>query len=95
MGSGRKKRRGVGEKRDTKEKGERSGRIAGGRREGVRSRARNKDWVLVSIIGQDLLGHNRKPMGFMSKQMGIWSVALPFWSENGLWPAAISGSEGG
>ena len=24
-------------------------------------------------------------MGFMSKQMGTWSVILPFWSENGLW----------
>ena len=31
-------------------------------------------------------------MGFMSKQMGTWSVVLPFWSENGLWPAVISSS---
>ena len=31
-------------------------------------------------------------MGFMSKQMGTWSVVLPFWSENGLWPAVISNS---
>ena len=28
-----------------------------------------------------MLGHNRKPMGFMSKQMGIWSVILV-----GKWP---------
>ena len=31
-------------------------------------------------------------MGFMSKQMGTWSVGLPFWSENGLRPAVISSS---
>ena len=28
-----------------------------------------------------MVGHNRKPMGFISKQME-WSVVLPFWSGN-------------
>ena len=27
-----------------------------------------------------MVGFARKAMGFMSKQMGTWSVGLPFWS---------------
>ena len=42
------------------------------RQTSTHNRARNKDWVLVVV------GFARKPIGFMSKQMGTWSVILPF-----------------
>jgi hypothetical protein len=48
---------------------------------------------MTKIWGSGLRS-NRKRMGFMFKQTGIWLVVLPFWSENVQWPAVISSSAG-